>query len=196
MRLNDDQLPHLGRRRVAASFALAPPLAGVRAHARSKADNRPGRPIRILIGFPPGGSTDAPVRVLAETGSRILKQPAAVENRPGAGGTMPAIALQAASSDGCTLGISSLGINIGQALARYEMEPAYMSPSSFEPIAACPSTRLRRSPIVVGRRRWCCGYLLGTLEQATATTIEMASYRTCSRLAIALPISVQDLRVL
>jgi tripartite-type tricarboxylate transporter receptor subunit TctC len=71
----------------------------------------PARPIKILIGFPPGGSTDAPVRVLADTVSRILKQPIVVENRVGAGGTMPGVVLQSAPADGYTLGISSLGLN-------------------------------------------------------------------------------------
>ncbi|WP_296448618.1 Bug family tripartite tricarboxylate transporter substrate binding protein [Rhodoferax sp. UBA5149] len=78
--------------------------------AQEKSTAYPTRPIRILIGFAPGGSTDAPMRVLAESASKILKQPVVIENKPGAGGTMPATILQASPNDGYTLGIASLGI--------------------------------------------------------------------------------------
>lgn len=73
-------------------------------------DNYPTRPIKIVIGFPPGGSTDAPMRVLAEAAGRILQQPVVIENRPGAGGTLPGVVMQTAPSDGYTLAIASLGI--------------------------------------------------------------------------------------
>jgi tripartite-type tricarboxylate transporter receptor subunit TctC len=99
-------------RRRALAYLAGPALLGSPA-ARSAEDANayPTRPIKILIGFPPGGSTDGPVRVLAEAVSKILKQPLIVENRAGAGGTLPAVALQATAADGYTLGISSLGIN-------------------------------------------------------------------------------------
>lgn len=89
-----------------ATLAVASPVA----HSQDKAGAYPTRPIKLTIGFPPGGSTDAPVRVLAEGASKILGQPIVVENKPGAGGTMPAVNLQAAANDGYTLGVSSLGI--------------------------------------------------------------------------------------
>lgn len=80
------------------------------AQTQDKAANWPVRPIKIVIGFAPGGSTDTPMRVLAESVSRILKQAVVIENKPGAGGTLPAIALQTAPNDGYTLGIASLGV--------------------------------------------------------------------------------------
>ncbi len=80
------------------------------AQAQDKAANWPVRPIKIVIGFAPGGSTDTPMRVLAESVSRILKQAVVIENKPGAGGTLPAIAMQTAPNDGYTLGIASLGV--------------------------------------------------------------------------------------
>src|SRR5574337_441947 len=70
----------------------------------------PTRPIKIVIGFPPGGSTDTPMRVLAESVGKVLKQPVIIENRPGAGGTLPGIVMQSSSNDGYTLAIAAAGI--------------------------------------------------------------------------------------
>lgn len=70
----------------------------------------PSRPLRILHATPPGGSTDGPLRVLAEAASRILKQPVIVDNRPGAGGTLPARLLQSSSPDGYTIGVILGGV--------------------------------------------------------------------------------------
>lgn len=103
---------HPLRRRAVLTYLGGATLLGVPGvRAQGSRGNWPTRPIKILVGFPPGGSTDGPVRLLAETASRILKQPIVIENRVGAGGTMPAQALQAATNDGYTLGISSAGIN-------------------------------------------------------------------------------------
>ena len=65
----------------------------------------PARPIKVMLGFPPGGSTDTPMRVLAEDVGRILKQPVVIENKPGAAGLMPAQLLQSAPADGYTVGV-------------------------------------------------------------------------------------------
>ncbi len=77
-------------------------LATGAAHAAA-ADNFPSRPIHIQIGFTPGGSTDVPFRVLAENAAKILGQPVIIENKPGAGGVLPAQAMQNAKPDGYTL---------------------------------------------------------------------------------------------
>ena len=90
---------------VAALFLTAVP-----ALAQEKPDAYPSRPIKIMIGFAPGGSTDAPMRVLAQKAGALLKQPIVIENKPGVGGTLPAQNLQSAAPDGYTLGIASAGV--------------------------------------------------------------------------------------
>lgn len=64
-------------------------------------------PVRLLVGFPPGGSTDVVARVLADGMSRILQRTVIVENRPGAGGQIAANVLRQSPPDGNTLLLSN-----------------------------------------------------------------------------------------
>ncbi len=70
----------------------------------------PARPIKLVIAFPAGGPTDITMRSLADNASRILGQPVIVENKPGAGGTLPAQTLQTSAPDGYTLAQIPLGV--------------------------------------------------------------------------------------
>lgn len=63
-------------------------------------------PVKILVGFPPGGGTDAIARTLAERLKDELGRTVIVENKPGAGGQLAAHALKAAPPDGSTFFIS------------------------------------------------------------------------------------------
>ena len=67
------------------------------------AEEFPARPIRLLLSFPTGGSTDAVMRVLAENAGKLLGQPVVVEPRPGAAGIFPAGLVQTAAPDGYTI---------------------------------------------------------------------------------------------
>lgn len=62
-----------------------------------------GRPLRILVGFPPGGGSDVIARLLQEPLSELLAVPVIVDNRPGAGGQIAAQQLKAAQPDGTTV---------------------------------------------------------------------------------------------
>lgn len=88
--------PWTRRTLIAATGGAALCLAAGAASAQSD------KPIRILVGFPPGGASDTIARVLAEKLPPILKQPVMVENKPGAGGRLAAQAVKAAAPDGLT----------------------------------------------------------------------------------------------
>lgn len=64
-------------------------------------------PIRLLVGYPPGGPADTAARIIAEPLGRELNRTVLVENRPGAGGQIAAQALKQAPGDGSTLFLSN-----------------------------------------------------------------------------------------
>jgi tripartite-type tricarboxylate transporter receptor subunit TctC len=70
----------------------------------------PAKPIKLVIAFPAGGPTDITMRSLADSAGKVLGQPVIVENKPGAGGTLPAQALQTTPADGYTLAQIPLGV--------------------------------------------------------------------------------------
>ncbi|MEY2620166.1 MAG: putative extracytoplasmic binding receptor [Pseudomonadota bacterium] len=92
------QTPSSVRRGLLAALALA--ATGAPAWSQS------GSPVRILVGFPPGGGTDAIARALADKLKDVLGVPVIVENKPGAGGQIAAQALKAAAPDGTTFFLS------------------------------------------------------------------------------------------
>ncbi len=81
-----------------ATGALA--LPGLAARAQQQGERFPNRPITLIVPFPAGGTTDGPMRALAEAASRFFGQPVLVENRPGAGSTLGAAAVARARPDG------------------------------------------------------------------------------------------------
>jgi tripartite-type tricarboxylate transporter receptor subunit TctC len=86
-------------RRLASVLAVSALCAGGLAQAQ------PGT-VKILVGFPPGGGTDAIARTLADKLKDQLGQPVIVENKAGAGGQIAAQTLKAAPADGSTLFLS------------------------------------------------------------------------------------------
>ena len=81
-------------------------LASLLALAAGPVAGQSGRTVHILVGFPPGGGTDAIARTLAERLKDELNANVVVENRPGAGGQIAAQALKSAAPDGTTFFIS------------------------------------------------------------------------------------------
>lgn len=90
------------RRRRLARMALALPLLGLRP-APAQAQAYTSGAIRLIIPFPPGGSTDLVGRAVAEPLSVLLRQPVVVENRAGAGGLVGSEQASRAAPDGHTL---------------------------------------------------------------------------------------------
>jgi tripartite-type tricarboxylate transporter receptor subunit TctC len=91
----------LRRRRflqLAASAAALPAVSRI-----GWADTYPSRPVRIVVGFPPGSATDTDMRLIAAPLGQKLGQEVIVENKPGAGSNLAAEIVSRASPDGYTL---------------------------------------------------------------------------------------------
>lgn len=94
------------RRQLLQSAAALAATAATGARAQAF----PSKPIKLVIAFPAGGPTDITMRALADNASKILGQAVIVENKPGAGGTLPAQQLQSTPADGYTLAQIPLGV--------------------------------------------------------------------------------------
>ncbi|MDB5924860.1 MAG: hypothetical protein JWN13_3796 [Betaproteobacteria bacterium] len=89
----------------AALFALG--VIGVEHPAR--AQNYPQKPIRLIVGVPPGGTTDVVARLVSQKLGEQLGQQVVVENRGGAGGNIGAEVVAKAPPDGYTLFLATIG---------------------------------------------------------------------------------------
>ena len=93
----------------------------------------PAKPIKIVLGFPPGGATDILSRDFAAKLGEELKQQVIIENKPGAGGTIGADIVAEAAPDGYTLTIGNSS-NHAIAVSLYKKLP-YNPVTDFVPIA-------------------------------------------------------------
>jgi tripartite-type tricarboxylate transporter receptor subunit TctC len=126
------------RRRVLAAAAM---LALATATATSAfAQTWPDKPIRIVVGFAPGGFTDVLARLLGQKLSERLGQPVVVDNKPGAAGTLGADMVAKAKPDGYTLLLAHSNSN-SVAPALYPKLP-YNVVTDFTPIIAVANTPL------------------------------------------------------
>jgi tripartite-type tricarboxylate transporter receptor subunit TctC len=94
---------------ICVALSVSGPLIAV-THANAQATaNYPGKPIRVFIGFAPGGPADICGRVIGPKLSEVLGQAVVIENRGGAGGTIGMELVAKAAPDGYTLGLGSSG---------------------------------------------------------------------------------------
>ena len=125
--------------RIAVAITAAAVLAQLPADALAQA--YPAKPVKLVVGFSPGGPADVLARIAAQKLNEALKQPVIVENRPGAGGTIGAAAVAASPADGYTLLFVTSG-HAGSA-ALYPKLP-YDPVKGFAPVIALAAT-----PVVV-----------------------------------------------
>jgi tripartite-type tricarboxylate transporter receptor subunit TctC len=100
--------------RVARCVLLA--LGAIAFDAASQVDDYPTRPVRMVLPFPPGGSTDRIGRLVAEKMSISLRQPVVVDYRPGAGGNIGIGAVAKANADGYSILLSSSTISVSPSM--------------------------------------------------------------------------------
>jgi tripartite-type tricarboxylate transporter receptor subunit TctC len=102
------------------AFALAFSLSGA-----SLAQTYPSKPVRLICPFPPAGAVDIASRATAHELTRILGQPVAVENKPGAGGNLGGAEAARSAPDGYTLFMTTSGIQA--------INPALYAKMPFDP---------------------------------------------------------------
>jgi tripartite-type tricarboxylate transporter receptor subunit TctC len=90
-----------------AVFGLTLALVAVAAAPQARAEDFPSRPIRLIVGFPPGSAADLTARIIGDAMSQTLGQQFVVETRPGAGSSIAAEFVARAQPDGYTLYIGT-----------------------------------------------------------------------------------------
>ena len=97
----------VSRQRLQAVIAFAIALGSMTGALAQ--DVWPSKPIKIIVPFPAGGSSDPPIRVLALKLQAALGQPVVIENMSGGGGTLATARIAQAPADGYTLGMAAVG---------------------------------------------------------------------------------------
>jgi tripartite-type tricarboxylate transporter receptor subunit TctC len=115
----------------AAAAAAALPLPAL-------AQAYPNRPVRIVVGFPPGGSNDAVARMIQPAVAEALGQPVVVENRPGANATLGAEHVARSAPDGYTLFVGSSSPLV--IVPHMSSHVSYVTPRDFVTLATVAMT--------------------------------------------------------
>lgn len=108
----------------------------------ASADNYPSRPIRLIVPYPAGGSTDIMARALQEPMAKILGQPLVIDNRGGAAGTTGANEAARADADGYTLLFANNG--------PISIAPLLQKGVDFDPLKSfAPVSLVSKAPLVL-----------------------------------------------
>jgi len=122
--------------------ALAVLLASIAVPGRGLAQAWPARPVRLIVPFPPGGSTDILGRSIAQKLQEVLAQPFVVENKGGAGGSIGATEAARAAPDGYTLLMGHIGT--------LAVNPSLYPDLAYDPMRSfAPVTLIARVPNVL-----------------------------------------------
>jgi tripartite-type tricarboxylate transporter receptor subunit TctC len=112
---------------------LACAITGLTATTLATAQTWPTKPVRLVLQFPPGGSTDVVARILAQTMTSALGQPVVVENKPGADGAIAAEFVLRSEPDGHTYFLASNTPMMQVPLLK--KNPPYDPIKSFTPVS-------------------------------------------------------------
>jgi tripartite-type tricarboxylate transporter receptor subunit TctC len=123
-------------------FALLMMLLAGQAAAAQSATPWPERPIRLIVPFPAGSSSDIVARIVAKGLGERLGQQLAVENRPGASGNLGTEAVARAAADGYTLGLANT--------STHTLSPSLMANPTYDPEKDfAPISMIGASPFVL-----------------------------------------------
>jgi tripartite-type tricarboxylate transporter receptor subunit TctC len=132
--------------------------AAMAASGAASAQPYPNRPVRLVVGFAPGGAADFVARALQEPLARVLGQPLVVENRPGAGSSIAAEHVAKSAPDGYTLLIASPSSIL--------VNPILSPKAGFDPVRdLAPIAKVSTSPLVAAVHP---GVGAGTLQELIA----------------------------
>ena len=130
---------------------IAAPLALIALQGGAQAANYPDKPIRMLVGFAPGGGTDTTARTIAQPMSEALGQQVVVDNRPGAAGNIAADIASKSPPDGYTVLMGTIAaLAINPSLYKSlpfdpirDFEPVTLAVSSTNVLAVHPSVPVK-----------------------------------------------------
>ena len=122
-------------------FALAAALVICSIGADALAQAYPTKPIRLVVGFAPGGAADTVARALGDPLGRALGQPIVIENRAGAGSSIAAENVAKSPPDGYSILIASP--------ASISVNPALNSKLNYKPGDLLPITKVSTSPLLI-----------------------------------------------
>ena len=123
------------------SFALAAVLFASLVVGEASAQAYPARPVRLVVGFAPGGAADTVARALGEPLGRALGQPIVIENRAGAGSSIAAENVAHSPPDGYSVLIASP--------ASISVNPALNPRINYKPSDLAPITKVSASPLLL-----------------------------------------------
>jgi tripartite-type tricarboxylate transporter receptor subunit TctC len=141
-------------------IALVAALA-VAAAATARGEDWPQRPVRIVVGFGPGGGADIIGRIVGQALQEKLGQPFVIENKPGSAGTLGNELVARAEKDGYTLGIMTAGQIIA---ATINKGLRYDTLTAFEPVSQIATASL----LIVARPDFPANDVKGLIAEAKA----------------------------
>ncbi|WP_326538374.1 Bug family tripartite tricarboxylate transporter substrate binding protein [Pseudorhodoferax sp.] len=145
-------------------------LAGLAGTPRALAQGSPSRPLRMLVGFAPGGAMDIVARALGQKMGESMGQTVVVENLPGAGSNIAIRALIGSAPDGHTLMLVANGLSAN---------PILYQPAPFDPERdVVPVAQVARLPVVIAAGANTPFHNLAAMLQAAKARPQTVAYGT------------------